>query len=271
MKELENQKASEILAYLDDSGTHNQSHAIVIGGCVALAKDWNLFITEWHRILHQYQVSCHHNVDFAHFKGEYKNWNNEDKRIQYIRSLIDIIGEVSWFIIGGSMSRIDYENIVPSQFKEEIGEPYFFPFQMCIEGLMTALTPEVAENAKVDLIIDRQKGLSGKASRSFKILKILRDKNDRLGSIVYGDKRTHIPLQAADLIANEIYQDLNRQGRPRRKSMEYLLSKVNPHVSNINRNGLNSLVQSYRQNHDRISKLIKTNNRDRETDETENS
>ncbi|MCL4461583.1 MAG: DUF3800 domain-containing protein [Nitrospirae bacterium] len=252
MKELEKQKVSEILVYLDDSGTHNQSHSIVIGGCVALAKDWNLFVPEWQRILNEYQVSCHHNVDFAHSNGDYKSWNNEEKRISYIRSLIDIIGDVSWFIIGGVMSRNDYEDIVPPKFKEEIEDPYFFPFQMCIEGLMTVLTPEVAEDAKVDLIIDRQKGLSGKASKSFKILKILRDKNDRLGSIVYGDKKDHIPLQAADLIANEIYQDFVRT-RPRRKSMEYLLSKVNPHVSYINRDGVIALIQDYHRNHNRIS------------------
>lgn len=252
---------SEIIAYLDDSGTHDQSRGIIIGGCVALARDWDLFIPEWQQKLREFQVSCHHNVDFSHLTGEYENWT-EKKRIKYIRSLIDILGEVTWFVIGGALYRKDYEEIVPDQFKEDIGNPYYFPFQMCIEGLISALTPEVAEDAKVDLIIDRQKGLSGKASKSFKILKTLRDENDRLGSIVYGDKKDHIPLQAADLIANEIYQDFGRT-QPRRKSMKYLLSKVNPYVKFIDRNGLIALIQDYNQNHNKISRFIETINRER--------
>ena len=61
-----------VVAYMDDSGTHRESPAIVVAGCVGLADHWDAFVPRWQSILRAFGVACHHNVDCAHFSGEYK-------------------------------------------------------------------------------------------------------------------------------------------------------------------------------------------------------
>ena len=82
-----------------------------------------------------------------------------------------------------------------------------------------------------------------------------RDPNHILGSVAFQDRRRFIPLQAADLIANEIYQDYGR-GRPRRKSMDYLLQKIDPHVKYLPREGLEMLVREFDSRHEEIKKVL---------------
>jgi hypothetical protein len=243
-----------IVAYLDDSGTHLESSAIVVAGCVALTEHWDAFVPHWSSVLTDFGVSCHHNVDCVHRQGEYKGWSDQ-KRIDYFVNLVDSISEVCWFVLGGAIRRRDYDDVIPQEFKSAIIDPFFFPFQICIESLLTALTPDIADNEQVAFVFDQKKGLEGKASVSFRIIKATRDKHDRLGSIEFRDRRKAVPLQAADLIVNEIYMDYARE-RPRRKSMEYLLQKVNPLVKHIPREGLVQLVEQFRRDHRQIDALF---------------
>lgn len=239
-----------IVAYMDDSGTHLQSPAIVLAGCVALTEDWEAFLPHWSGILAHFGVTCHHNVDCVHRHGEYKGWSDQ-KRQDYFVNLVDAIGEVCWFVVGAGILRTDYDEVVPQEFRAAIVDPFFFPFQISIESLLAVLTPEIADNEQVAFVFDQQKGLEGMATNSFHIIKATRDQHDRLGSIEFGDRRLAVPLQAADLIANEIFMDYGR-GRSRRKSMDYLLQKVNPLVKHIPREGLVALVEQMRSDHHRI-------------------
>lgn len=247
---------SEIIAYLDDSGTHDTSRGVIVAGCTGLRNDWEQFVPEWNNVSRTYGVSSHHNVDFSHSNGEYVGWP-EGKRREYISHLIHVTAEVTWFVIGGAILRQNYIDLIPDKFRENIGDPYFFPFQMCIEGLLSVLTPEIAENAKVDIVLDQQKGLSGRATKNFNFFKNLRDDNNRLGSISFKDRRKEIPLQAADLIANEIYQDFKRDpSKPKRKTLELILEKMNPHVIYLNEENLAALIQKFINDYPSNSELI---------------
>ncbi len=245
-----------IIAYMDDSGTHLQSSAIVVAGCVALTEHWDAFVPHWSSILADFGVTCHHNVDCVHRHGEYEGWSDQ-KRLDYFVNLVDAIGEVCWFVVGGGILRKDYDEVVPQEFKTAIIDPFFFPFQIGIESLLTVLTPEIADNEQVAFVFDQQKGLEGRATNSFRILKATRDQQDRLGSIEFRDRREAVPLQAADLIVNEIFMDYGRE-RSRRKSMNYLLQKVNPLVKHIPREGLVALVEQMRRYHCRIRAALGT-------------
>jgi hypothetical protein len=79
-------------AYFDESGTDGSSESTVVAGYVASDEQWQNFEWAWRRALDDAEVSRFHMRDFAHSLREFKDWRgDEDRRVMFLRQLIDII------------------------------------------------------------------------------------------------------------------------------------------------------------------------------------
>ncbi len=62
-------------AYMDESGTDDQSEVIAVAGYLATYEQWTNFEKEWNQVMDHYCVKDFHMTDF---EGHYKefDWNN---------------------------------------------------------------------------------------------------------------------------------------------------------------------------------------------------
>jgi hypothetical protein len=80
--------------YIDESGTHDGSDLIAMGGYVGWKDDWQTFSGEWESVLCDYRVQDFHAVEFmrspaiqeADKNSPYRGWS-PDKREQFILDL----------------------------------------------------------------------------------------------------------------------------------------------------------------------------------------
>lgn len=80
-----------LTAYFDESGKEpSQSKFLTIAGYISNITRWEAFELEWKRMLADYSLDFAHQVDFAHFKGGYKDWG-ESKRVAYQQDAHSII------------------------------------------------------------------------------------------------------------------------------------------------------------------------------------
>ena len=72
-----------LVAYLDESGTHGDASAVIVGGYVSTAEQWEAFRTEWSVFLATESVKILHRADLENFQGEFergKGWD-ETRRL----------------------------------------------------------------------------------------------------------------------------------------------------------------------------------------------
>jgi hypothetical protein len=176
----------------------------------------------------------------------YRDWT-DDKRSKFINRLISIAQTHTRIGIGGLLVLDDYNNIVPRWLREERGHPYYFCFQLFFDNLIPLLETtnlRLPEGQQAAFVFDRNQQFRREADRAFDEIKEIRDENNRMGSLTWGDRKRHLPLQAADLIAYLVRNDMSLvlKGEPRRDWVDELIKKRNIHVGYFDKNNLQKYV-----------------------------
>jgi hypothetical protein len=63
-----------LIAYYDDSGTHDGSAAVVYGGFIGHEDTWASFEPKWRAILQRERLKRFHLADCEAGEGEFRNW-----------------------------------------------------------------------------------------------------------------------------------------------------------------------------------------------------
>ncbi|HXX76204.1 MAG TPA: DUF3800 domain-containing protein [Nitrospiraceae bacterium] len=230
----------------DRSGTHPGSDVIAVAGYLAHEEDWKHFQGRWTKCLNKYHVDEFHLARFMRDKElPYRNWSKE-KRDEFINELIAIARRHTCGGFGGLVVVDDYNKILPAQIKREHKHPYYFCFQMLIDILLSELdTLHLPAGEQVAFIFEQNQQFADGATESYKRIKQFRDKGNRLGSITFGSRKQHVPLQAADLIAYTIRAELSRftKAKPRPDWGMELSRKKNLKIVYCSKDGLERYVQ----------------------------
>jgi hypothetical protein len=72
-----------LTAYVDESGTHDDSPITVMAGYVGYSGQWRKFEKKWARQLQKFDVTHFHAKDFVKRTGEYKGWT-VDRQIEFV-------------------------------------------------------------------------------------------------------------------------------------------------------------------------------------------
>lgn len=220
---------ASLVAYVDESGTHDSTgihHGADVAGVfgyIATPPQWEEFVTAWLGILHSFNVRVFHASEFADRKNgpknpswPYLNWNDE-KREDFIRQLIEIARDGTFFAVGGVVDVRAYDRLVPDALKDSGGHPYHFCFQAFIDQLafilVNQIDPPFEEGDKIDFFFDQQNEMVDRANWKFSLIKELRDPRAHLGALSFVDKQEYIPIQAADLLAYVMRQSVSRKLR----------------------------------------------------------
>lgn len=68
-----------LTAYIDESGTHDSSDYMIMGGFVGRLGQWYAVDKVWKKLLKKYNLTHFHAVDMRHGNGEFRGWDNSKK------------------------------------------------------------------------------------------------------------------------------------------------------------------------------------------------
>lgn len=205
--------------YLDESGTHLSSPAIVIAGWLAPDEQWERFSENWNELLRRYNLTLFHMNQFESRRKQFASLNNGERR-NLMFSLVKLISIRTSQGIACVINKKDYNEEVPAELSSEVGGPYFLCANLCLESIR-----EWAEGRShtdpINFAFEKGAEYGGQVREAFERVKKKRPdfaQKYRIGEVAFLEKRS-APVQAADLLAYEVWKDYcnDLSGKPRRQ------------------------------------------------------
>ncbi|MGO9061425.1 MAG: DUF3800 domain-containing protein [Candidatus Binataceae bacterium] len=198
-------------AFFDESGTHDGSEVVAVGGLLATYEAWVRVELEWRQVLSSKEgVAVFHFTDFMARRPPF-NWPNQE-RDDFMERLTTIIGENVSLGIAYGIYREDYEAL-PSGLRNDFKDIYHCCSYFCLESLVkwrkTFTGPELPK--PLEFLFDRKKGFEGlAASIYYEVIKDI-DAEGLFGDMAFGSKEKDVPLQMADLLVGVAIRKFKRE------------------------------------------------------------
>jgi len=201
-------------AYFDESGTHSTSRCVSIAGYVSTPERWRQFDIEWRASLSEWGLEFFHMTDFCSKDSRpYNSWSPEEKQQRWSR-LVRIINRHAMFSVGWSVATNYYDMVLSQEAKDDLGGPYGLCSRVCqIEAAKMVKSqcgepyPWIAYTYAAGAI-----GV-GQVADSFNSLQKRQKDKDyfRAHSLSFREMKQFTPLQAADILAHEIYRQRQKE------------------------------------------------------------
>jgi len=208
-----------VTGYFDDSGTSPTNSVVAVAGYIGSVSQWQKFNTEWNALLSDFNVPMMHRTDLESFVGDFVGWNPE-KRNRFVNKAQEIIKRRTYVAIGNSVIRADFEEVFPDILKNFYGGAYGYCAMLCI-ARARRWCEKVKQAGPIDWVFEA--GTAGSTQVDIMMKAICSNESMRRDFRINGwsfrDKTT-IPLQAADVIAYEIFKHVSNQilQQPQRKT-----------------------------------------------------
>ncbi len=210
-------------AFFDERGTHAGSPVLWVAGYFVLESKIDEFNTKWNSVLHEANLSHFHMVDCAHGNGEFA-YLTKTERVAVQTKLIEIIHELTARGIGAMVVARVYEELMP--YHPNMGSAYNY----CIWHYLEAVRLWISEEGRpfhVHYHFQGGHASDGEADRilKFSFAKLPAGAPFGYSSHQFVEKRTTPGVQAADLLAWQMYTDWRHgmERRPRRKDFTTLI------------------------------------------------
>ena len=205
-------------AYMDETG-HSKDELQLFNGMAGLfapAENWEVFESKWKATLEEFKLPFFHMKDFeardfGSPNSPYKGWN-EAKRRRLFGKLMRHIASVQPVIVGSIIPMEYYRGLTEVQ-RAIHSDPYFLSFQNVIAYCTSFLEIiKAPRDTKVALIFSDQVEFRHRALKLYEeIYKFGRFIKRSAKPPSFDDMRKLVPLQAADIVAYEMYKEADRR------------------------------------------------------------
>jgi len=211
-------------AFFDESGTHDGAPVLCVAGYVIPEGRLADFNARWSEVLADKVLTYFHMVDCAHGNGEFSGLCKAE-RIDVQSKLINLIRECTARGIGAMVVAEVYKQLMP--FHPATGSAYNYCIWHCFEAVRIWF-----EEQQIDMDIhyqfERGHQSDGEANRIMNEVFAEPEGRKSFGyaSHSFVDKRQSAGIQAADLLAWQMYTDWRHgmESRPRRRDFAHLIS-----------------------------------------------
>lgn len=202
-------------AYMDETGHSADARQKFVGmaGLIAPAANWVRFEKQWNAALRLPWIDLpyFHMTDFASKKKAYADWS-EEKRRKVLGKLITII-EVAHPIPIGSIVPMEYYRTLDTEMQDYFIDPYYLCFQSSIAACTSLLEyAKAPQQERVAFIFSDQVEFRHTALQLYELVVEATGLFASRGTRpVFRDMRELVALQAADIIAYEMYKEFERR------------------------------------------------------------
>jgi Protein of unknown function (DUF3800) len=217
--------------YFDETGHSSDVRQSFNGmaGFLAQSSQWDRLEHKWKATLKLFQIPFFHMKDFAHSTGHFKGWN-EAKRQRLLRKLLTHLESINPVPIGVIFSMDDFRSL-PSEKRQYLTEPYLLSCSAML-SLTLGMLKRIGANKRTIIIFSDQVEFR-QSPRDYYESACCRDRlmNQLIAPPDFRDMRDVVPLQAADLLAYELYKECRRRragvAKPARHGFERLTRMSN--------------------------------------------
>jgi len=184
-------------AYYDDSGTANDTLAVVVAGFVATDEQWTHFDRNWSDSLRQFGISHFHMREFAHSVGEFARFKQDkEERECFLRQLLSHIKLRVTHTVAHAVLMNDYRKVNKIYALDYAFPPYALAGRTCVARLNLWAEKRGIPKEQIRHIFE-----DGSAGKTELYESVLRDHQIK---VTFKKKDEAIALQSADLFAYEI-------------------------------------------------------------------
>jgi hypothetical protein len=202
-----------ISCYFDDSGKESDlgNRIVCAAGYMALDNFWDMFLQAWGQHLLKHGIGWLHLKDFMASQDEYalKGWGWPEKH-KILREFVNVIKATHLTGLGVAVDADAWRKI-PKELTEREGTAQEFCF-MRLMGMVVRRMKISCPRDYVAVYFDCDQAFtSARFKRFIGVREHSLDAGNYLQSFTIAEPRTHLPLQAADLLAWETRKELMRK------------------------------------------------------------
>jgi hypothetical protein len=229
---------SMLAIYCDDSGTDAKNRSAVVAGYLSSVSQWGIFKNEWEQVLKEFKVKQMRRADLENFHGEFssaRGWN-PIRRKAFLQRLQPIIRRRTKLQVGTAVIRKDFDEIVPEAVRNKFGGVYGWCAHTCLMKLRIWCDRPCRRHANpIEWVFEAGTLGHAQVHAMFNELHANQQNrrdwmhNWRIKQWSFQGKDV-VPLQAADVLAYEIFKLVenqildNSEKHGVRQSMRHLMS-----------------------------------------------
>ncbi len=241
-----------LTAYFDDSGTHGRSNVVLVGGI--FGTEWQLDSLDclWRPHIEaplcgrKPRLSRFHAYDCNNSIGEFTGWNRTETDY-FCHQLRTAIIESGVSAYGIAISRRDWNQIVRGHMKGFLGDAESYAITQCyVRTLQWA--QENTFDPLITLVFDNRPSEIQRRAKTIGDAFERHTTNPKIVGCTFLSSKNVRALQAADLVAWEIYQHANaifaarRIIPPKRKELQHLNANIKMILQYANREAIRNIV-----------------------------
>jgi hypothetical protein len=182
--------------YLDESGSPNDTEAVVVAGFIAETAQWIEFERNWNEVLSRFGVSGLHMRHFAHSNSEFAGWKgDETKRRDFLSRLISVIRTRVTHSFASAVMMEDYHKVDRTYFISEIFKPYTIAGRTCVSKVRSWAERRGINPLEISYFFED--GAADKTDLKYRL------NQDQISNCHFIPKEASVALQSADLLAYE--------------------------------------------------------------------
>lgn len=211
-------------AYLDESGIDKGNDFVAVAGFVSNTSKWNAFSQEWKPLLDEWQIPYFHMTDFENRRSYYSSWSKEERETR-LNCLLGIIKKHTFLSVGYVIRKRQFNEIMTDRAKDLCGNAY----GLASIGCWYAIRQKVKN---VDGLVDYTMESVNQGSGALLKIHGIQSKfpewveDTCMHSLSFRDKHTFLPLQAADILAYELFKQAKRQFGGEKRKPRYPLQQL---------------------------------------------
>ena len=182
-----------------------------MAGFVADAEAWERFSVDWQDTLDGACIAYFRMADFESRHGQFKEWTDNERR-ENLNKFLVIIKKYTVLSVGWVVPKKSFDTIFSESAKEICGDAYGLAAIACFRSI-GKLATDPGLDAWVEFVIES--GTRGRRALEWIVREGSKDpewrEDNRIASLAFRDKRRFLPLQAADILAYELYKHLQKQ------------------------------------------------------------
>lgn len=195
--------------YVDESGTGKNEPYLALGGYIFTADKARDMVAPWRAMLQEFGIEYFRMSECAHGNKQFKDIPLP-RRIACEMRAIELTRSYSECGFGVVISRRDYEEVVPVEYRGIIGSPYTFSLRLCLTNARYWAEQKSGYEGRFAYFFESGCADQSEANRVMCESYQTKPERFRFESHTFADKRTVLPLQAADLLAWQWYTHAKR-------------------------------------------------------------
>ena len=198
-----------LTSYMDETG-HSRDEKSKFNGMAGLTckvEEWELFERRWKRMLDRFKIPYIHMAESFAMFGDWP----EAKIKALSAAAWDAIKKIRPLPLG-SIFPMDDLRLLEVKIHFYFDDPYFIAMQDCMKGAFTSVIAYPDHDVKVAMVFSDQVEFRYNAQQMFEAIRATmpQEVRNRIDPPDFRDMRDWGSLQAADMVAYEIYKEYER-------------------------------------------------------------